>query len=45
MGCVEESFVAGGGVSRVADGEAARELREDARLENFFDFAHRAVDV
>src|SRR6266852_8007603 len=42
---VEESFVAGGGVSRVADGETARELREHARLENFFDFAHRAVHV
>src|SRR5207247_11267143 len=42
---VEKSFIAGSGVARVADGEAARELREDARLENFFDFAHGAVRV
>src|SRR5260370_7182573 len=32
-------------IARVADGEADRELREHAGLENFFDFAHGAVDV
>src|SRR5882762_5679693 len=42
---VEQRFVAGSGVARVADGEAARELREHAGLENFFDFAHGAMDV
>src|SRR5260370_3410775 len=42
---VQERLVAGGGIARVADGEAARELREHAGLENFFDFAHGAVDV
>jgi hypothetical protein len=42
---VEESFVTSGGVPRVADGEAAGKLGEYARLENFFDFAHRAMDV
>src|SRR5512137_494328 len=42
---VEQSFVAGGGVARVADGEAAGELREDAGREDFFDFAHGAMDV
>jgi hypothetical protein len=29
----------------VADGEASGELRENARMENFFDFAHGAVDM
>src|SRR2546425_333490 len=42
---VEKRLVAGGGVTRVADGQAARELRDDARLKNFFDLAHRAVHV
>src|SRR5713101_6032074 len=42
---VEQGFVARGRVARVADGEAARELCEHAWLENFFDFAHRAMDV
>src|SRR6266436_3963159 len=42
---VKKSFVAGGGVTRVADGEAARELCEHARLENFFDFAHGTMNV
>src|SRR6266576_2446693 len=42
---VEQGLVAGGGVTRVADGEAARKLCEHARLENFFDFAHRAVQM
>src|SRR6266581_6603896 len=42
---VEESFVARRGVTRVADGETSRKLREDAGLENFFDFAHGPVYV
>src|SRR5713101_392392 len=42
---VEQGFVAGGGVARVADGEATGQLREHAGLENFFDFAHRAVEM
>src|SRR5258708_31800295 len=42
---VEQGFIARGGVARVADREPARKLREHARLENFFDFAHRAVHV
>src|SRR5260370_1627239 len=42
---VEQSFVACGGVARVTDRKAAGELRKDAWLEDFFDFAHRAVDV
>src|SRR5260370_26184085 len=42
---VEKSFVACGGVARVAYRKAAGELRDHARLENFFDFAHGAGHV
>ena len=42
---VQQRFVSGRGIARVTDGEMARELRENARLENFFDFAHGFVEV
>src|SRR5437660_11166848 len=42
---VKQRFVAGGGVARVADGQTARESREDAGLENLFNFAHGTVHV
>src|SRR5438309_3697335 len=42
---IKQSFVAGSGVARVTDGQTARELRKHTRLENLFDFAHRAVNV
>ncbi len=42
---VEERLVAGGGVTGVADGQAARQLCKHTRLKNFFDLAHRAVHV
>ena len=42
---VEDGFVAGGGIASVADGAVAGEFCEDARDEDFLDFAHGAVDV
>src|SRR5215472_3680586 len=43
---VEQGFVAGGGVARMADGKTAGKLREHSWLpENFFDFAHGAMDL
>src|SRR5215470_14111856 len=42
---VEEAFVAGSRVTRVAHGEIAGELCEDRRREDLFDFAHGTVDV
>jgi hypothetical protein len=42
---VEQGFVAGRGVARVADGERAGKFRENAGLEDFFDFAHGAVEL
>ena len=42
---VEQRFVSGGGVARVADGEIAGKICEDRRGEDFFDFAHGAVEM
>jgi len=42
---VEQGFVAGGGVARVADGQATGKRSENAGLKNFFDFAHGAVEL
>jgi hypothetical protein len=42
---VEESFVAGGGITCVAYGECAGEFCEDGGHENFFDFAHGAMEI
>src|SRR5579864_3026337 len=42
---VEQSLVAGGGVARVANGERAGKFCEDTGLEDFFDFAHGAVEL
>src|SRR3981189_1853528 len=42
---VEQRLVARGGVARVANSQAAGELREHAGLENFFNFAHRAMEM
>src|SRR5689334_10469321 len=42
---VEQSLVAGGGVTRVADGQRAGKSCENGRLKNFFDFAHGAVEL
>ena len=41
---VEQCFVAGRRVARVADGERSGEFCENARLKNLFDFAHRAME-
>src|SRR5215472_10887201 len=40
---VQQRFVAGRGIPRVADGQAAGQLRENAGLENLFNFAHGAM--
>src|SRR5438128_404019 len=42
---VEERFVAGGGIARVADGAAAGKFLQNIGREDFFDFAHGAVGV
>ncbi len=42
---VEQRFVASRGVARVADGQAAGKLGENAWLKNFLDFAHGAVEI
>ena len=42
---VEQRFVAGGGIARVADRQVARKLREHAGLKNFFHFAHGAMQM
>src|SRR5215831_5692177 len=42
---VQQGFIAGSGVARVADGERAGEFCENAGLENFLDFAHGAVEL
>src|SRR4029077_10354480 len=41
---VEQSLVAGRGIARMAYGEASRQLGEYARLKNFLDFAHGAME-
>jgi len=42
---VKQSFVAGGRVAGVADGQAAGKFCENAGLEDFFDFAHGAMEL
>src|SRR5260370_42605423 len=42
---VQERLVAGGGISRMADGWVARELPEITGLANFFDFSHDTGDI
>src|SRR5882724_3995898 len=43
--CVEKSFVARSGITRVADGGGAGKFVQNIGRENFFDFAHGAVGV
>src|SRR5882724_7669005 len=42
---IEQSFVARGGIARVADGGGAGKFVQNIGRENFFDFAHGAVGV
>src|SRR6476646_6826240 len=42
---VEQSFVSGSGVARVADGEIAGEFFEDRWLEDLLDFAHGSLEI
>src|SRR2546421_364622 len=42
---VEKSFIARGGITRVADGSGAGKFVQNVGCENFFDFAHGAVGV
>ena len=42
---VEDGLIAGGGITRVADGAVAGKFCENAGDEDFLDFAHGAVDV
>ncbi len=42
---VQQRFVAGRGIPRVPDGQVAGKLRENAGLENFFDFAHGTMEL
>jgi hypothetical protein len=42
---VQQRFVAGGGIARVANRQIAGQVLQHRRRKNFFDFAHRAMQV